>query len=196
MAEILVPFPSPLEPTTQVRSTLICASIQALRQIGRYDEYMKLLTPEQRADAQALTAGLWLPIERGVLHYKACDRVQIAKSERMRIGGDVAHRIQQSLVSVIVRLTREGGMTPWTVISNAEKLRQRSWVGGGIQMSKLGPKDARLEWVGQPCGQSEHFRAGFTGLLKALCELYARRVFASEDPAPDENTLIIKIAWA
>lgn len=179
-----------------MRSTLLCASIQSLRQRGLYDAYLDQLSPADRARAQALTPGQWLPVERAVVHYLACDRVPITAAQRIEIGGDVAQRIQQSLVSVIVRLTREGGVTPWAVVTNAEKLRQRSWQGGGIRVSKVGPKDAVLEWAEQPCVESMHFRLGFGGLLKALGELYARRVFVNEEPTKDPSTLVVKISWA
>lgn len=196
MAEVLVPFPEPLAPTTNVRSTLLCASIQSLRNRGLYEHYLQALTPEQQKDVQALTAGVWLPIERAVEHYRACDRLPLTKEQRIEIGGDVAQRIQQSLISVIVRLSREGGMTPWSVVTNAEKLRQRSWQGGGIRVSKLGPKDAMLEWGEQPCACSVHFRLGFLGILKSLTELYARRAFVSEDPPPNDCTVIARLSWA
>lgn len=196
LSEVVVPYPEPLEPTKQVRSTLLCASIQSLRQRGLYEKYLEELDPHDRMQAQALTPGLWLPVERAVVHYLACDRLPLTKAQRIEIGGDVAQRIQQSLVSVIVRLTRESGVTPWTVVTNAEKLRQRSWQGGGIRVSKAGPKDAVLEWTAQPCVQSVHFRLGFGGLLKALGELYARRAFVNEEPSKDPATLVMKISWA
>lgn len=196
LAEVLVPFPEPLQPTTQVRSTLICASIQSLRQRGLYEAYQRELQPAQREEVQALTAGLWLPVEKAEWHYAACDRLPIDKKLRAELGGDVAHRIQQSLVSVIVRLTREGGMTPWSVLTNAEKLRVRTWLGGGIRTTKLGPKDALLEWVEQPCARSAHFRLGFTGLVRALCELYARRAYVTEEPQAIPTSLVVRVAWA
>lgn len=196
MPEILVPFPSPLSPTTEVRSTLLCASVQSLRTRKLFDRYLSELTPQQQSDVHALTPGMWLPIERALVHYAACDKLPLARDERAEIGGDVAHRIQQSLLSVIVRLARESGVTPWLVVGNAEKLRQRTWQGGGIKVTKLGPKDARLEWVEQPCARSAHFRQGFTGILKALCELYARRAFVKEEPQPSPTTLVMHVAWA
>lgn len=179
-----------------VRSTLICASIQSLRQRGMYEAYQRELTPEQREEVQALTAGLWLPVDRAVWHYSACDRLPLEKSLRVEIGGDVASRIQQSLVSVIVRLTREGGMTPWSVLTNAQKILFRSWQGGGIRVTKLGPKDALLEWAEQPCARSLHFRLGFTGVLKSLCELYSRRTYATEEPQAIPTTVAVRLAWA
>ncbi len=196
VAEVLVPFPEPLEPSTQVRSTLICASIQSLRQRGLYDAYLEGLTAPQREEVQALTAGLWLPIDRALVHYGACDRLPLERSQRIEIGGDVANRIQQSLVSVIVRLTREGGMSPWSVLGSAEKLRARTWRGGGIRVKKLGPKDAQLEWAEMPCARSPHFRYGFTGILRSLCDLYARRTFVSEDSQSNDSTIVVRVSWA
>jgi hypothetical protein len=196
MAEILVPLPSPLSPTTEVRSTLLCASMQSMRARRLFDAYLAELPPDQREAAQALTPGQWLPIERAELHYAACDRLRLEPADRVEIGGDVGHRIQQSLLSTIVRLTRGGGVTPWAVVTSAEKLRVRTWKGGGIRVTKLGPKDARLEWLEQPCARSPHFRLGFTGILKALCELYAHRAYVREEQQPSATTLQLHVAWA
>lgn len=196
MAEVIVPLASRVERTTRVRSTLLCASIQSLRSRQLYEPYLAELTAAERTEVHALTAGIWLPVERALTHYAACDRLHLERSQRIEIGTDVGHRIQQSLVSVIVRLTREGGMTPWSVVSRAEKLRQQTWDGGGIRVAKLGPKDAHLEWVGQPCARSPHFRLGFQGILKTLCELYCRRAFVTEDSPTDDDTLSVRVAWA
>ncbi len=196
MPEVIVPLATPLERTTRVRSTLLCASIQSLRSRQLYESYLAELTPSERADVHALTAGMWLPVDRALTHYAACDRLPLSRSQRLEIGTDVGHRIQQSLVSVIVRLTREGGMTPWSVLSRAEKLRLQTWDGGGIRVAKLGPKDAHLEWVGQPCARSAHFRFGFHGILKTVCELYCRRAFVSEDVPTNGDTLSVRVAWA
>lgn len=196
MAEVICPLPQPLKATTHVRSTLLCASIQSLRNRGLYESYLSHLTPAQREEVHALTAGSWLPIDRAVVHYEACDRLDLERSQRIEIGGDVGQRIQQSLVSIIVRLSREGGLTPWSVVSRAEKLRQQTWQGGGIRVCKIGPKDASLEWLEQPCARYAHFRLGLQGILKAVCELYCRRAFVTEDPQPNHEALILRVSWA
>lgn len=194
--EVIVPYPTPLIQTTEVRSTLLCASLQSLRARGLFDAYLSHLSPEQQVEVHALTAGLWLPVERAVTHYEACDRLPLTREDRLELGGDVAHRIQQSLLSVIARLARESGVTPWLVLANAEKLRRHTWQGGGIRITKTAPKDARVEWTAQPCARFAHFRDGFAGILRALCDLYARRTFVFEDPQTDVNTVSMRVHWA
>lgn len=196
MAEVIAAFPNPIEPTTHVRSTLLCASIQSLRQRRHVDAYLANLAEHERAEMLAMPPGLWLPVERACVHYAACDRIRLEPAERQEIGADVARRIQQSLLSVIVRLTKEAGVSPWSVLTRTEKLRQPTWQGGGIQVTKLGLKDAHLEWVRQPCVRFDHFRLGFLGLVKGLCELYCRRAFTKEDGQAGDERLGMLISWA
>lgn len=175
---------------------MLCASIQSLRNRSLYEQYLERLAAPDRDEIHALTAGIWLPVKRALVHYAACDALLLERTDRIEIGTDVGQRIQQSLVSVIVRLSREGGMTPWSVITRADKLRQQTWQGGGLKVEKLGPKDARLLWAAQPCARSIHFRLGFHGILKTLVELYCRRAFVTEDTPTDDDNLSVRIAWA
>lgn len=194
--EVLAP-PKPLLPTTQVRSTLLCASIQSIRARGLYDAYLSALPEPLREEMMALTAGSWLPAQTAVAHYLACDRLPLDDAERVAIGADVARRVQHSLLDLLVRLSREGGATPWSVITRAEKLRVQTWKGGGLRALKTGPKDVHLAWHMQPCAQSTHFRLGFVGIVKGLFELFCRRAYVSEDRrAGDAMTVAITGSWA
>ncbi|MBI2394384.1 MAG: hypothetical protein HYV09_32740 [Deltaproteobacteria bacterium] len=197
MESVVYPLPKPLVATTQVRSTLLCASMQSLRARGHFDAYLAELTEEQRAQAIAMTAGSWLPVQSAMVHYLACDRVVMSRDERLEIGAEVARRIQQSPLHVLVRLSREAGASPWSVLAYAEKLRAQSWQGGGVQILKTGPKDMRLVWQLQPCARSTHFRAGFAGIVKGLFELFCRRAYVSEETAHcTDTTLAIAGSWA
>ncbi|MBL8715323.1 MAG: hypothetical protein JNL79_04975 [Myxococcales bacterium] len=194
--EVVVPFPDRVGPTTHVRSTLLCASLQSIRSRGLQDVYLAALPEVDRLEMLAMTPGAWLPVERALIHYAACDRLPLDRNARLEIGADVARRIQKSLLNVIVRLTKEAGVGPWSVLTRAEKLRLPTWQGGGIQVEKLGVKDARLEWIRQPCARSEHFRLGFLGVVKGLCELYCRRVVTKEEGAPEDDRFVQLVSWA
>lgn len=197
MDPIAYPLPKPLVATTHVRSTLLLASMQSLRARGHFDAYLAELTEEQREQAIALTAGSWLPVQSALVHYLACDRVDMSRDERLEIGAEVARRIQQSPLHVLVRLSREAGASPWSVLGYAEKLRTQSWQGGGVQVLKTGPKDMRLVWQLQPCARSKHFRAGFVGIVKGLFEMFCRRAYVNEVPEQcTDTTLTIVGSWA
>ena len=60
----------------------------------------------------------------------------------------------------------------------------------GIQVEQLGAKDARLEWVHQPCARSDRFRMGFLGVVKGLCARYRRRVATREEGLPDGDRFV------
>lgn len=197
MREVILPFPKDLAPVTQVRSTVICASLQALRTHGRYDAYLSLLSEAKRQEVIALTPGAWLPGDRAVTHYLTCDRLPIDRAERLEIGLDVGRRLQKSSLNVLARLSQQAGTDPWTLVIYADRLRERNFTGSGIQVTKVGPKDAHIEWRLQPCARSVHFTVGFMGHIKGLCELFCRRAFVSEDSRRcNETTFAMQLSWA
>jgi hypothetical protein len=98
---------------------------------------------------------------------------------------------------MLVKMSREAGVTPWAAMNRVRKLRDLTWQGSDLAVWKLGPKDARIVWVAQPCAASKHFVYGFVGLFRALVELfcekaYTRLVTAKRTPSSFE----IRASWA
>src|SRR5260370_9460074 len=138
----------------------------------------------------SLAAGLWLPIDVAVAHYSACDRLGIDRGQIEEIGNDVGQRIQKSIISVAVRVTREVGATPWHVFPHVPRLNELTWRGGAFEIAKLGPKDARMDWVGQPCAAISYYRTSFGGFVRGLVSLFCRRCYVPPVPARTGPTTI------
>src|SRR5438105_14521143 len=102
---------------SEVRSTLIVSAIQTLRARGLYERYMAQLPPAVRSEVQSLIAGAWLPIELALEHYRAMDRLGLDAVTVEAIGGEVGERANKSMLSIVVRLSREAGVTPWTALA-------------------------------------------------------------------------------
>jgi hypothetical protein len=49
--------------------------------------------------------------------------------------------------------------------------------GGGVCVTKLGPKDARIVFDAVPLAQFRYFRNGFRGLILAAAELFSKRAY-------------------
>jgi hypothetical protein len=146
--EAHLPFrhsPETAFPVTDVRSTLIVSGMQALRSRGLYERYVDSLPHGARERLVSLVAGAWLPIDLAIEHYLAADRLGLEARVIESIGGEVADRINKSVLSVAVQLSKRVGVTPWNALSLAHRISDLSWKGGDIAVWKTGAKEALYE---------------------------------------------------
>jgi hypothetical protein len=196
--ELILDYPKPLEPVTALRSTLITSSLTSLRARGLFERYDQLQTSPHRHTLLNLVAGEWLPLEVALAHYKACDALGLSMEEQIAIGKDVSRPIHETFLSLIVKAARGVGLTPWVLLAKGNSVQSRLCVGGGIRVSKLGPKSARVELARLPHLVIPYVRHGLVGLYAAGVELLARDVTArivkseSFDPA---RLLVLRIDW-
>jgi hypothetical protein len=180
-------FPTSRTPVaTEIRSTVIVSGLQALRARSLQDAYTAQLTPSVRSEVQSLIAGKWMPIALGLEHYRAMDRLALDPGTVDAIGAEVADRLNRSALSIAVKLSKEAGVTPWTALSHAHRITDINWRGSDVMVHKLGPKEARYDWIGQPCASIPYFIAGFGGFLRALVALFCTRAFVR--PVPERCT--------
>jgi hypothetical protein len=197
--EVIVPFDAP-RPTialaTQVRSTLLCSSLNALRARKLYDAYLAALPRDLHDTMLTLIPGLWVGVDLAVAHYTACDALTLTVHEIEGIGAAVAEKIHHSFIGVIVKISREAGATPWTVFGHVKKLRDLTWRGSDIAVTKLGPKEARFEWAGIPCARSLYYKRSFAGFLRANAELVSRKAYAVPlDKYCTDRALGYRLSW-
>jgi len=197
--DVIVPLPFPrarVPPAREVRSTLLCAAVRALESRKLVDRYRKELAPAVEAEMFALTAGRWVPIELALAHYEACDRLGLDGGVVEDIGADVSHRVHKSIISVLVRLSREAGANPWHVFPLVPKLNELTWHGGAFEITRHGPKDARVEWYGQPCAAIDYYRTSFCGFVRGVLGLFCKRCFTRTVPARcGPTTVSVRAAW-
>lgn len=186
--EIVVPLratnPSSVVPCTAIRSTLLSASLLALRERGLTDQYFKHLPSELHATVQTLVAGSWIPIEIAKQHYLAVEALGLAPSEQFQIGGEVGTRIQASLLGLVFRLARGSGVTPWNALAIYPKLRERTFLGSDSRVVRAGPKEARVENFGIALAAIPYFRNAWRGMTASALQLFCRRVFVNEVVGP------------
>lgn len=182
---------------TGIRSTLVSASLLALRERGLSDTYYKHLPPELHMTVQTIVAGSWVPIDIASAHYRAVDALGLTPTEQVAIGGDVGVRVQASLLGVIFRLAKGGGATPWTALGIYPKLRERIFRGSDTRIVRVGPKDARVENFGIPLAAIPYFRNAWRGMVIAGLGLFCRRVIVTELTSPrPSDTFVYKASWA
>src|SRR5580692_2444401 len=95
--EVVVAFrtdPAKAEPAKHIRSTLITSSLTALRKRGYMPDYERLVPAVYKETLLSCIAGVWLPMETGVAHYRTCDALGLSAAEVYDIGMDVSVQVQ------------------------------------------------------------------------------------------------------
>jgi hypothetical protein len=179
-----------------VRSTLVVNSVSALREHGLLDQYLAGLPACEHERVLHLTAGAWEPVELALSHYRACDALDIADGVIDTIGYASGRNINETFLKVISRLSVEAGLSPWSVLSRSPQLIERIWRGTAAAVYKLGPKEARFEWHGQPLAPSRYFRVAFGAFLRATLEVSAKTVYVRLVPARcRDNLAVYRCSW-
>ncbi len=171
-----------VRPASLVRSTIIVSGLQAFRTRSLIEAYQEHLPEYARAPLLGLVAGQWIPVGLAVDHYRAADRLGLDAPTIESIGADVAERIHKSPLSVMVKMSKELYVTPWTALASSQRLKDINWKGSEVHVVKLGPKDARFDWIGQPCAEVPYFVTSFGGFLRSLVSLFCTKAYVCAMP--------------
>jgi hypothetical protein len=199
--EQIVPFPTTLadEPSvTHCRGTLIMSSRRALQRYGHFERYRSALPAACDTAITSSVAGAWLPIELGVAHYRACDSLLLPIDDQLKLGATVVHELQRTFIGTLLTTATKGaGVSPLLGLQKFFGVYARSFKGGGGRLVRIGPKDIRVEFVGNPIAGIRYFRVAYRGFITAGCEVFARRVVAAELSAKSSATAVAyRVAWA
>jgi hypothetical protein len=181
---------------SEVRGTVLLGSLRALRARGLYEPYLQVLPTIHHGAIAALTAASWQPIDLAMAHYKACDALGLDRATTEAIGRESGLFVNATLLNVVSRVSRSAGVTPWFALENAHKLRARTWVGSSICVYKLGPKEARFEWIQLPVAQFSYMRVAFGAFAAAIGGLFTN-LMVVKDTQPDSRTnkVSYKMSW-
>lgn len=197
--ETVLPFRAPparMGTATVARSTLVTASIQSLRTRGLYDRYAVRLASEHHAALSTAVAGVWIPMGLAVAHYRACDALRLCVGEQLDIALEVGQELHGTFLGAMLRIAKTVGVTPWTALGYSGKLYERLFRGGGIAVTRTGPKDARVDMVGNPLCDIEYFRTGVRGVYESALELFCQRVTTQEIPRRYVGLdMALRISW-
>jgi hypothetical protein len=195
--EILIPFPRAMTTASQCKSTLLVSSIRTLQERGHYERYQAKLPRALRETVLEAIAGTWLPMDAAIGHYEACDSLGLTAHEQFEVGLDVGKRIQRSSLNTLVKLAAATGVTPWAGLRSFQRLYERLFAGGGSQLVKLGPKDARVEVSNLPLARIPYFVHGYRGVIQGGLELFAKKAFVNIVPKTSTPmNVAFHVAWA
>ena len=194
--EIVLPFPTACEPVRHARSTIVLGSIASLRHAGHFDRYAGALAPEHRDQLLQAVAGTWIPVEVARSHYRACEALNLSPDEEVGLGRLIFERTGETMFATILRLAKGVGVTPWTLLPHLQRFWERGYDGGGLSVSRLGPKEARVELVQCSLVEVRYFRNAARGLLGAVIQLFCTRAYLQELAGRQRGTVIVRIQWA
>lgn len=195
MADIVLAFPAGATATRAVRSTVLLGSIATLREEGHYDAWASALQAEHRDAILQAVAGVWLPLDTALAYYTACDALHLSSDAVAKLGGATFQRIRGTLLGTVLRMANGAGVTPWTVMPHLQRFWDRAYQGGAIQVTREGPKDARL--VVERCALAEHhyYRNALRGLTTSVLGLFCQRVYVHETGTRSPGTLTLHAQW-
>ena len=129
-------------------------------------------------------------------HYETLDSLGLTAQESMAIGGEVGDRVQASLLSVVFRVAKGSGVTPWTACPMYPRPWERMFLGGDCRVVKLGPKEARFDNFGVPLCRYDYFRSAWRGMAHAALSLFSRKVFVNEVQSSRTSTgFAFRASW-
>jgi hypothetical protein len=198
--EEVLPFPAPrreLVPrATEVRGTWLATSLRGVKQHGLEEAYLAKLDPKYASVIANAAYTDWLPIDVLVAHYAACDTLALPGFRLVALGTEATRNAQGAVVGMVAKLARATAeVTPWPVLSQLQRLWDRVLVGGGVSVTKLGPKEARVEIAGFPGCRYRYCRIGLRGVLTGVTEMFCAKAHVSELPGFSEDAGGMRIAW-
>lgn len=170
---------APLRPCTAVRSTMIIASLRALRRRGCLDRYVAAVDADARDPLLALASPAWVPIALAEAHYEACDALGLSVTDMLEIGAEVS-RIDAAGAHVLIGIARAGGITPWSFLDRLPTSWDRMYQGGAFRVTKAGPKEAHVVLAGNRLARFGYWRVGVRGIGEALFRQFCSRVYIKE----------------
>ena len=167
-----------------------------MRSYGRFADYERALPRQHKEPLLHAVAATWIPLDTVVAHYAACDSLGISPEQHVKNGRSTFEGSRATILGTAVRMARGAGLTPWHMFPLWQRFWDRGFDGGGLQVTRAGPKDAHVTIVQCPLVPSPYFRNGLRGLGAGLTELVCSRAYVTERRHSDAGTLALRVQWA
>lgn len=185
------------EPLTAVRNTVVQASLGELRFAGYYERYAANVDPDVLAELLSNLAPSWVPIDLVDAHYRACDAMSLNAGELQRLGEAVGVRVRQTSIVVGSKPSDEP-VDVWSIVAQLHRAWKRVYLGGSVQIVKLGPKDELIELRGHSLYRYPYFRFGSLAAITAAHEAAGARIQSNRIVRYDALTheIVLHLTWA
>lgn len=193
---IVAPFPSPLVPLRAVKATLLIASVQALKATGHFEAYYDHLDAKFDDEVLNSVAGTWVSVDAAHAHYAACDALALTSAEQMAVGSRTGDGLKQHITRFAALISRSAGLDPWLLFEQFNRFWARSFEGGGICVTRLGPKDAEVVYARCSLLASSYFRSALRGVALGLIGSITRRSLMLENAASmRKDEACYRLSW-
>jgi hypothetical protein len=198
--EVVVDFMNPQGATaSHMRGTLIVTSIKLLKELGQYERYLELASPEQRDTIPYALAASWLPMKQVEQHIETCSQLGLHDRQLGDMGAQVGTELFDSVIGTALRMARGAGLDQglWVALKQVDRVLPRLYDGGGCTVLKRGPKDALLEIHGVSLSQQRLFRAMHHGFIQGVASALSRKamVLQARPRLSHPNSLATAISW-
>ena len=195
MSEVLLALdPRPLR---ALRSTVVVSGIAVFRARGIFDAYSANLAPGAREALLSTVAGTWLPVDLADAHFAAVDALHLGTEQNFDIGATSARRFGETLWGTALKMVRAtGAIDPWRIFGPYDRLWNRSFDGGGVVVTRAGPKEAFVEIRAIPFSRYAYFRDALRGTHQSLLSLFAHALYVREVPRRTTHEgFTMRISW-
>jgi serine/threonine protein kinase len=195
----LVPLPKPrdqIQDAKHFRSTWLTASRATLREMGQFEAYERAIDVAYAARLRDMVPGVWLPMDVARAHYLACDRLGLPTQTLVDIGLAATKRANATTLSFMTRMAQGAGATPWTLLTQVQRLWSLTADDGAMAIARLGPKEAHFEVVGYPLAGIHYNRVTMRGIVMAVVSLFCTKVYVNEIlPLCTPRSLGMRVSW-
>ena len=181
--DVVLPFPEAVLPVRHMRSTIILTSLLSLRDAGQFDRYAEALPLEHHGAVLNAVAGVWIDVAHAAAHYAACDTLGLSSERQMELGRETFARTKGAIYGTSVQLAQTAGVTPWSVLPHFQRFWLRGLDGGGVQVVKLGPKEADISVRDCSLVRIAYFRNAMRGIVTGMLALFCRQAYLRELPS-------------
>ena len=184
-----------IRPVTHVRSSSLVEAQGLLRAGGKIEAYEAALAPDARSDVLGVIPGAWIPVETALAHHRAIDCLRLGPSEQIALATSSGAKMNGALTGTILRMSREVGITPWTLMPHSQRIWDRMCRGGDISVERVGPKEAIVRMFGLPLFSTSYFRVAIRHVLQSGMSPWCTRGYVTE-VAWSPTTVTFREAWA
>lgn len=144
------PPPRDISAVTHMRARVLLATRAQLRTVGLTPTYQSALSPEARGALDALVASDWVPLELVHAHCAALDALELDEAAFRELFARSAEVLHKAPLAMALRLMREVGLTPWSLMHRLAPAWGQCFRGGATSVRRTGPKDAQLVFRADP----------------------------------------------
>jgi hypothetical protein len=196
--EVIVPYEPLAGPVTAVRNTVVQSSIAQLKSLGHYQRYVRLIAPDVLEQLLGAVGPSWIPIALVEAHYEACDSMMLDDDELAALGRGVGSRLSGTSLVALAKTAREPDFDCWSLVGPLYRMWARLFVGGSVQVVKLGPTHKLIGQRGYSLNRFRYYRHAQLSVFLAVHEAVGIQLTALKvahySPSRDEASF--RLSWA